>query len=82
MELQAQSVNYQTKSGGNAFHGNTGYYWNGSDLNANDWIDNAVGTPRPFDIANQWAGSIGGPVKKDKLFFFDTEGMRLVLAVQ
>ncbi len=74
------SVNYQTKSGGNAFHGNTGYYWNGSDLNANDWIDNAVGTPRPFDIANQWAGSLGGPIKKGKLFFFfDTEGMRLVL---
>lgn len=74
------SVNYLTKSGGNAFHGNAAYYWNGSALNANDWIDNALGKPRPFDIANQWAGSIGGPIKKNKLFFFfDTEGMRLVL---
>ncbi len=36
--------------------------------------------PRPFDIANQWAGSLGGPIKKDKLFFFfDTEGLRLVI---
>jgi len=56
------------------------YYWNGSVLNANDWIDNALGNPRPFDIANQWAGSLGGPIIRDKLFFFfDTEGMHLVL---
>jgi hypothetical protein len=74
------SINYLTKSGGNELHGNAAYYWNGRALNANDWIDNAVGNPRPFDIAHQWAGSIGGPIKKDKLFFFfDTEGMRLIL---
>lgn len=74
------NINYSTKSGGNAFHGNAAYYWNGRALNANDWIDNAEGNPRPFDIANQWAGSIGGPIVKDKLFFFfDTEGMHLVL---
>jgi hypothetical protein len=74
------NVNYITKSGGNDFHGNAQYYWNGSALNANDWIDNAFGNPRPFDIANQWAGSLGGPIKKGKLFFFfDTEGMRVLL---
>jgi len=74
------NINYLTKSGGNAFHGNAAYYWNGRVMNANDWIDNAQGIPRPFDIANQWAGSLGGAIKKDKLFFFfDTEGMRLVL---
>ena len=74
------NINYITKSGGNVFHGNVAYYWNGSVLNANDWIDNAEGNPRPFDIANQWAGSLGGPIVKDKLFFFfDTEGMHLVL---
>src|SRR5215469_11283539 len=74
------SINYVTKSGGNAFHGNAAWYWNGRVLNANDWIDNAESNPRPFDIANQWAGSLGGPIVKDKLFFFfDTEGMHLVL---
>jgi hypothetical protein len=74
------NINYITKSGGNAFHGNAVYYWNGRALNANDWIDNAQGIPRPFDIANQWAGSLGGPIIKEKLFFFfDTEGMRLDL---
>ena len=74
------NISYLTKSGSNDFHGNAAYYWNGSALNANDWVDNAQGNPRPFDIANQWAGSFGGPIVKDKLFFFfDTEGMHLVL---
>jgi hypothetical protein len=74
------SVNYVTKSGGNDFHGNAAYYWNGTAFNANDWIDNATQVSRPFDIAHQWAGSLGGPIKKDKLFFFfDTEGMRALL---
>jgi hypothetical protein len=74
------SVNYLTKSGSNQFHGNAQYYWNGSVLNANDWFSNAQGQPRPFDIAHQWAGSLGGPIKKDNLFFFfDAEGIRVIL---
>jgi hypothetical protein len=74
------NVNYVTKSGDNAFHGNAQYYWNGSAMNANDWIDNAYGNPRPFDVAHQWAGSLGGPIRRDRLFFFfDTEGMRVIL---
>ena len=74
------SVNYLTKSGSNRWHGNAQYYWNGSTLNANDWFDNAFGNPRPFDIAHQWAGSVGGPIKKDRLFFFfDAEGLRVML---
>ncbi|MGO9084746.1 MAG: carboxypeptidase regulatory-like domain-containing protein, partial [Candidatus Sulfotelmatobacter sp.] len=73
-------VNYITKSGGNEFHGNAKYFWNGSVLNATDWITKAFGNPRPFDIANQWASSVGGPIKKNKLFFFfDTEGLRVLL---
>jgi len=56
------------------------YYWNGRVFNANDWFNNAFGNPRPFDVANQWAGSFGGPVRKDKLFFFfDTEGLRVLV---
>src|SRR5437016_6886199 len=39
---------------------------------------NAAGQPRPPNIANQWAASFGGPVKKDRMFFFlDTEGLRV-----
>jgi len=74
------NINYVTKSGSNAFHGNAQYYWNGRALNANDWFNNEFGKPRPFDIANQWAGSIAGPIRKDELFFFiDTEGLRLLI---
>jgi hypothetical protein len=74
------NINYVTKSGSNEFHGNAQYYWNGRVFNANDWFNKALGNPRPFDIANQWAGSFGGPIRKDKLFFFfDTEGLRVLI---
>jgi hypothetical protein len=70
-------VDYTTKSGGNSFHGNAVYYWNGSALNANDFFLNQAGESRPFENNNQWAASLGGPIKKDKAFFFiNTEGLR------
>ena len=73
-------VNYVTKSGTNAFHGNTVYSYNGTVLNANDFFNNATGTPRPLAISNQYAASLGGPVVRNKLFFFaDTEGLRFVV---
>ena len=79
-EAAGGNINYVTKSGSNEFHGNAQYYWNGRALNANDWFLNASGSPRPFSIANQWAGSFGGPINRDKLFFFlDTEGLRLLI---
>lgn len=78
--LAGANVNYVTKSGGNKIHGNAEYFWNGSTLNANDWFNNNTATPRPFDNANQWAVSIGGPIRKDKTFFFvDQEGLRLLI---
>jgi len=68
-------VTYLTKSGNDTYHGNAQFYWNGTTLNANDWFSNAFQIPRPPDSASQWAGSLGGPIKKDKLFFFaNTEG--------
>lgn len=79
-ELAGMNVNYVTKSGSNNFHGNAEYFWNGRVLNANDWFNNNAGAPRPFDNANQWAASIGGPIRKNKTFFFvDTEGLRLLI---
>src|SRR5437867_4120443 len=74
------NVNYVTKSGSNSFHGNAIYYWNGRVMNANNWFNVQQKTPRPFDNANQWAGSFGGPIVKDKaFFFFNTEGLRVVI---
>jgi len=80
--LAGANVNYVTKSGSNDFHGNAIYSWNGSAFNANDWFLNHAGDPKNFSNANQWAGSFGGPIKKDKaFFFFNTEGLRVVVPV-
>lgn len=76
-------VDYATKSGTNSWHGNLAYWYNTAGFNANDWFnDHTVPlTPNPEAINNQWGASIGGPIKKDKLFFFvDNEGLRFVLA--
>jgi outer membrane receptor protein involved in Fe transport len=81
-QMAGANVNYVTKSGSNKFHGNAQYFWNGRMLNANDWFNNHTTpkTPRPFVNDNQWAASIGGPIAKDKSFFFlDTEGLRILL---
>jgi len=79
-QLAGAQINYVTKSGTNQFHGNAIYYWNGRTLNANDYINNENQVKRPFDNVNQWAASIGGPIVKDKTFFFwNYEGLRVVI---
>jgi len=73
-------VTYVTKSGTNAFHGSVKYDWNGRVMNANDWFANNTDTPRPFANANQWGADFGGPIFKNKTFFYvDYEGLRYVL---
>ncbi|HEY0702465.1 MAG TPA: carboxypeptidase regulatory-like domain-containing protein [Candidatus Acidoferrales bacterium] len=72
-------VDYTTKSGGNSFHGDAVYNWTGRELTANDPVNKAFGGTRPFENNNQWAASIGGPIKKDKAYFFvNTEGIRYI----
>jgi hypothetical protein len=78
-------VDYTTKSGTNAFHGDAVYYWTGRYLTANDPLnklaERTAGLPNvaPFDNNNQWAASLGGPIKKDKAYFFvNTEGIRYI----
>jgi Carboxypeptidase regulatory-like domain len=79
-QLSGAQVSYVTKSGTNAFHGNAQWYWNGREMNANDFFSNASDASRPFSNANQWAASVGGPVIKDRTWFFvDTEGLRFIL---
>lgn len=75
-------VSYVTKSGTNAFHGNAQYWWTGSSIQANSYFAgmNTPLTPTPFTNNNQWAASIGGPIKKNKLFFFlDYEGISYIV---
>ena len=74
--------NILTRSGSNQFHGNATYWWTNSDMNANNWFNNYTGTAQPFANANQWAASVGGPVVKDKAFFFvNYEALRFVTSV-
>jgi len=73
-------VNYITKSGTNGFHGDLNWNWNGDRLNANDFFANSNGVARSKAISNQWAADVGGPIRRDKTFFYaDTEGLYYTL---
>jgi len=73
-------VSYTTKSGGNAFHGEAMENYNGTVLNANGWFNNYADQPRPHAVSNEWALNGGGPIVRNKLFFFsDWEGLHYVL---
>ena len=60
------------KSGTNQFHGSAWYYFRDKGMNANSWVNNRVGLAKPDDPLKYWGGQIGGPVVKDKLFFYFT----------
>ena len=65
------NVNVVTKSGSNAFHGSVWEFFRNTDLNANGFFDNRDGGGVQQVLnQNQVGGAIGGPIKKDKLFFF------------
>src|SRR5581483_3086716 len=64
------NVDVVTKSGTNKFHGDAFEFLRNTDLNANNYFLNLVGQPRPVLNQNQYGGTLGGPVLKDRLFFF------------
>jgi hypothetical protein len=71
------TVNVVTKSGGNDFHGSARYAYEGALMNANTFQNNLTGTPRNGNVQNQFWITAGGPVIKNKLFFFfGFEGFR------
>ena len=61
-----------TPSGTNQFHGEAFWYNRNNAFSANDWFNNQSGVPLPFLNQNQMGSSIGGPIKKDRLFFYGT----------
>ena len=61
---------FRTRSGSNEFHGSAVWENRNSALAANSWFDNQSRLPRPQRNQNQVGGSIGGPVLRDRLFFF------------
>jgi hypothetical protein len=64
-------VNIVTKTGSNKFHGTGFWFHNSNPLNSRSNLDKAAGfTKAPFRTENQFGGTIGGPILKDKTFFF------------
>src|SRR6202163_2195641 len=75
-------VNYITKSGTNAFHGNAYGLWNGSALNGTNYFTNLVGGQKPDTQVVHYGGSLGGPVRQNKVFFFaDFEQVRIQVPI-
>ncbi|HUK32626.1 MAG TPA: carboxypeptidase-like regulatory domain-containing protein [Vicinamibacterales bacterium] len=78
----ASQVNYVTKSGTNAFHGDAYGLYNGSALNAANYFTDLAGGQKPDTRVLHYGGSLGGPVHHDKLFFFvDAEQVRIQLPI-
>ena len=79
----ASQVNYVTKSGTNQMHGNLYELWDGSKFSADDFFTNSTpGNHKPRSTVNHFGGSLGGPIRRDKLFFFfDSEWVRIALPI-
>jgi hypothetical protein len=73
-------ISIVTRSGTNSFHGTAFDYLRNSALDASDWFADANGLPKAQERQNDFGGTLGGPILKDKLFFFFSyEGLRLRL---
>jgi len=70
-------VNVVTRSGTNEFHGSLFEFVRNENFNANNFFANSAGLPKPAMRWNQFGGTVGGPIRKDKVFFFaDYQGTR------
>src|SRR5579872_6774869 len=70
--VSAMRINMVTRRGTSDFHGRLFEDFRNTDLNANSWSNNARGLPRNILKLNDFGGSVGGPILKNKLFFFGT----------
>lgn len=71
-------VTLVTKRGTSQYHGSAYEYHQNDNLNANSWTNNRLGLARPPLIDNRFGFSLGGPIWKEKVFFFGNyEGRRL-----
>ncbi|HEY2384568.1 MAG TPA: TonB-dependent receptor, partial [Terriglobia bacterium] len=66
----AAQVQLRTRAGTNEFHGAAFYTNNNGVLNAQPWFSNLIGAQRNYTNRNQFGGRVGGPIIKNKAFFF------------
>jgi hypothetical protein len=75
-------ISIATRSGTNQFHGTLFDYFRNDVLDANDWFANYNRLPKPEERQNDFGGTVSGPIRKEKtFFFFSYEGLRLRLPV-
>ncbi len=73
-------ISIVTRSGSNQFHGTASDYLRNDLLDANDWFADNKGLPKPQERQNDFGGTLGGPILKERtFFFFSYEGLRLRL---
>ena len=65
-------INMATKSGSNEIHGSAYEFLRNKVLNSNTFFNNASGIGTPPFVQNQWGGNVGGPIVRDKVFFFSS----------
>ncbi len=71
-------VNLQLKSGANAYHGSAFEFFRNDAFDANNFFNNRAGRPKPDFTQNQFGGTIGGRIVRDRTFFFaDYQGLRI-----
>lgn len=63
-------INVVTKSGTNEFHGSGWWFFRRPNFDANDFFSNTNGEPKGDYKRDEWGGSIGGPIKRNRSFFF------------
>ncbi len=70
-------INAVIKSGTNQLHGSAYEFFRNRELDANNFFANKTGASKPFRLRNQFGGTLGGPIRRDKTFIFgDFEGLR------
>jgi Ca-activated chloride channel homolog len=76
--LAGGQIELVTRSGTNEYHGSLFHFFGNDALDANDWFANSRDLKQPAKRLNSFGGTFGGPIKRDKTFFFASyEGMRL-----
>ena len=72
------SISIATRAGTSEFHGTGFFFLRNEALNSNEWYQNASKNPKPLIRLNQFGFEMGGPIKKNKTFFFGSYGYNRV----
>jgi len=76
------SISVATRSGSNDFHGTTYWFLRNTTLNSNEFYANAQGTQKPDIKMNQFGAEVGGPIQRNKTFFFFSYGDQKINTTQ